>query len=315
MVVSGVEQQDTSISCSLNGQRSAANLCVCTPPWEGADCGRLRFAPAPPDSGYAAAGSAWGGEIVAGADGTHHLYAAAMSNGCFLKHWGGNSRVEHAVSSAGAVGPYGFESVAIDVEAHNPAAIALNNTTLGYKYAIFHIGAGVNGTDGGQNCSDAPCCQPEGGGPGCAACVPPFPPRPAVTRPHPPTGGAGSRVHTSNSLSGPWRPLPGVTGAASRCNNPAPALHLNGSLFLMCGSSTLLRSEHGDPAGPWSTVGALNRSAAPVPHLEDAFLWVSQVSCLQLTPIRLNIMHRSPYCCVVRDRRMGRSTPSFTPSQ
>ena len=276
VVASGVDTQHSSISCSLNGRRSAANLCVCTPPWEGADCGRLAFAPAPPNSGYTAAGGAWGGEIVAGADGKHHLYAAAMSNGCFLKHWGGNSRVEHAVSSAGAAGPYAFESVAVDVEAHNPAAIAMTNTSLGYKYAIFHIGAGVNGTDGGSNCtSDAPCCQPADGGPGCAACVPPRPPRPAVTS-RPPTGGAGSSVHVSDSLSGPWRPLPGLTGAASRCNNPAPALHHNGSLFLMCTSSTLLRSEHGDPAGPWSTVGSLNRSAAPVPHLEDASLWVAE---------------------------------------
>ena len=55
------------------------------------------------------------------------------------------------------------------------------------------------------------------------------------------------------------------------CNNPAPWQHPNGTIFIVCESSALFRAE--GPAGPSIHVATIKHSAAPVPHLEDAFLY------------------------------------------
>jgi hypothetical protein len=58
----------------------------------------------------------------------------------------------------------------------------------------------------------------------------------------------GATVHTSSSLNGPWSPLPGFPS----CNNPSVMQHINGTLFAMCDSNALWRSER--LAGPWMQV-------------------------------------------------------------
>ena len=59
-------------------------------------------------------------------------------------------------------------------------------------------------------------------------------------------GGAGSTIHTSKSLAGPWTPL--APNTLPRCGNPAPHVHRNGSLFVVCQHNMLLRAE--DIRGP-----------------------------------------------------------------
>ena len=86
----------------------------------------------------------------------YHLFAAAMTNGCLLKRWGSNSRVEHAVS-ADPLGPFVFRDVAVNVQAHNPAPLRLADG----RWVIYHIGQGKNGTNGGRTCHSRPCCLPD----------------------------------------------------------------------------------------------------------------------------------------------------------
>ena len=57
--------------------------------------------------------------------------------------------------------------------------------------------------------------------------------------------------------------------------HPAPLLHPNGTLFLVCGSSVLYSAPA--LAGPWTVAAAApfnNRSNAPTGSYEDAFIWI-----------------------------------------
>jgi hypothetical protein len=59
------------------------------------------------------------------------------------------------------------------------------------------------------------------------------------------------------------------------CNNPAPLLHPNGTLFLACDSATILRAPA--LAGPWSALSTPSfndHTNAPIGGYEDAFLWI-----------------------------------------
>ena len=62
-------------------------------------------------------------------------------------------------------------------------------------------------------------------------------------------GGGGSTIHISKSLDGPWVPL--ANNTLGGCNNPAPWVHPNGTIYIVCGGS-LKRSE--SLSGPWDTV-------------------------------------------------------------
>jgi hypothetical protein len=174
---------------------------------------------------------------------------------CTLAAWGRNSLITHATAAA-PEGPYARQGTAVGVWGHNPQVLRLRDGT----YALFHIGTGVGGSP--ENCSwpGAARAAPSGGGGGGGG-----------------GGGSGSAaggatVHVAASLDGPWSPFPGLPP----CNNPAPLLHPNGTLFLACNSDSLLAAP--GLAGPWSAVRApsfVNRSAgAPVGAYEDAFLWV-----------------------------------------
>jgi hypothetical protein len=219
--------------------------------------------------------------------GEYHLFAAAMTNGCLLKHWGSNSRVEHAVS-ADPLGPFVFRDVAVGVQAHNPAPLRLADG----RWVIYHIGQGNNGTNGGRPCHDRPCCLPK-----CSAC-------PGSSSFAPPSATSDSKqraaniwiaewaaranddavldvrrdpplpvvAHVANSPYGPWLPLHLTGEFVEGCINPAPWQLSNGTIYLICGSSILLRSE--SLTGPYDRVAFINRSLAPVPVIEDAALWV-----------------------------------------
>ena len=63
--------------------------------------------------------SSWGGNVAKAADGSFHLFAAAMTGGCNLGNWKTNSEVIHAVSDS-ALGPFRMASVVLPRWHHNP---------------------------------------------------------------------------------------------------------------------------------------------------------------------------------------------------
>jgi hypothetical protein len=69
---------------------------------------------------------------------------------------------------------------------------------------------------------------------------------------------AGSSIHVAQSLNGPWIPLePNTLGG---CNNPAPWVHSNGTIFIVCGGE-MKRSE--SISGPWQTVSTFTHAGGP----------------------------------------------------
>ena len=128
----------------------------------------------------------WGGNILQDkVSKKYHMYVSSMTNGCGLGHWRTNSRIEHAVSDT-ITGPYTFQDVAVNTQAHNAAPIALPDGT----FAIVHIGPGNRGPKGGANCSNQISSED-------------YFPLDEGDLNSPP----GSGIHVSDSLDGPWSPL------------------------------------------------------------------------------------------------------------
>lgn len=70
---------------------------------------------------------------------------------------------------------------------------------------------------------------------------------------------------------GPWIPLePNTLGG---CNNPAPWVHPNGTIFIVC-KDLLLRSED-SISGPWSQVSQFTHDGGPYGSYEDPYLYAS----------------------------------------
>jgi hypothetical protein len=225
--------------CSLNGAL-IDGVCMCDKPWSGHDCSTLNFHPVAFPQGYGMAPNltSWGGNTIRDAStGKYHMYVSAMTNGCPLSTWRSNSRVEHAVSDT-ITGPYHFVDVAVPTWSHNAAPISLKDGT----YAIVHIGTGVGPPSGGQNCSHSS----------------PFVPASAEEK-----GTAGSTIHVAKSLEGPWEPL--VPNTLGDCNNPAPWVHRNGTLYIVCGLS-MKRAD--SISGPWSTVSSFVHEGGPAGNYE-----------------------------------------------
>ena len=82
---------------------------------------------------------------------------------------------------------------------------------------------------------------------------------------------AGSTIHVSASLAGPWTPLePNTLGG---CNNPAPWVHPNGTIYIVCGGS-FKRAE--SIHGPWTTVSSFSHSGGPPGNYEDPYLFTDR---------------------------------------
>ena len=239
--------------CSLNGM-VVGGKCQCDKPWKGSACEFMDLLPVTYPQGYGMPHvglkniTTWGGNVLYdNASGTHHLYVSRMSNDCNLVDYQKNSRIDHAVSLTGPTGPYTFHDVAIPTFSHNAAPITLPDGT----YAIFHVGAGTGPPNGGVNCSNRTAV----GHRLPSALDTPFQ---DLAR----TGRTSYGVHVSKSLDGPWGAVPGVKA----CNNPAPWVHPNGTLYLWCGGS-LLRAD--SIAGPYTKVGNQTLSGTGVAgHLE-----------------------------------------------
>ena len=197
----------------------------------------------------------WGGGILVGDDGMHHMFVSRMTNNCTLSTWTKNSRIDHAVSQSGPEGPYAFVNVAVPTWAHNAAPLRLHDGDVA-KFAILHIGTGEGSPDGGKNCSE-PRAGPGKGDAGIGE-----------------LGAAGddggSTIHVSDSLDGPWRPLRNSLG---RCNKPAPWVHPNGTIFVGCGGS-FLRADK--VAGPYTQVAQFPMGGGPEGHYEDPQIYTDR---------------------------------------
>eukprot|EP00933_Yihiella_yeosuensis_P038928 TRINITY_DN32875_c2_g2_i1.p1 TRINITY_DN32875_c2_g2~~TRINITY_DN32875_c2_g2_i1.p1 ORF type:complete len:435 (-),score=50.00 TRINITY_DN32875_c2_g2_i1:50-1309(-) len=232
------------LCCSLNGKLKADGRCACRKPWKGPRCEVMGLLPVSLPQGYGMTPklTTWGaGILFDGAE--YHLYASAMTNNCSLANWQSNSRIEHA-SSPKITGPFVFKDVAVKTWSHNPAVLKLPDGS----YALFHIGQGDGPPSGGAECQGE-----------LAA-----------------TLKKGSTIHTSKSAGGPWTPLEN-NSLDKNCNNPAPWVHKNGTIFLVCsgGSSGngLWRSE--SISGPWKLVTAGLTAAGGVWGVyEDPFLYI-----------------------------------------
>lgn len=253
----------TDLDCSLNGACDAASgACACDAPWSGAACETMELRPVSFPQGYGmrahalqnGANTSWGGNVLF--DGTqYHLFVNAIANECLLGTWGRNSRIDHAVSGR-VEGPYSYRDTAVGVWASNPAPIVLppGGAAGAYKYAIFHIG---NGTvlPGVQNCT---------GG---------LPLPGADAAPAAPLLLDSSGISVSMSLDGPWTLLQGNT--LPPCNNPAPWVHPNSTLYALC-DDQVYRAEQ--LTGPWAKVGRAisHTSGPPTWHYEDPFLYTTK---------------------------------------
>lgn len=158
-------------------------------------------------------------------------------NGCPLNTWGQNSRCTHAVSAT-PEGPYAFADVAVTNWCHNPAIIV-----KGSVWALFHIGDGTGGAT--KNCTKAePQMKAFGGARDVAS-----------------ASAAGSTLHTAPGPNGPWTPASPLPS----CNNPAPFLARNGSVFVVCDGFTLYRADDLSASGAtWKMVTSIHASGSPI---------------------------------------------------
>ena len=277
--------------CSLNGDYNKGH-CVCDPQWQGVDCERLRLVPGSKDAGLQlakdAAGAAhnlyssWGGSVIEGGDGVHHIYAAVIENGCGLNAWRPNSAIGHATSHTGPAGPYQFQGIVKAHFAHSPQIIRNKDT-----YLIYQVGSGANNT--------APC--PVQSSPHCqyarnctAGCTGPK---------HPWMDGLNFYgpvdVLSSQSLDGPWASTTiGTCASVPGCEknstypgngndlNPAPLILSDGSVRMLWRSINYTKgsgqSYYASAHAPawnatytWDTTNLFPTFSWC--HIEDAFVW------------------------------------------
>ena len=147
--------------CSLNGECTVVHgnkqVCICDAPWTGESCQTLAVLPVNSSThpGAAAYGfspnvSSWGGSILRGQDGRHHMYVAQMKQGGLIG-WGSVSECIHAVSDAPS-GPFMRRDVVLSNECHGPVVIP---DPVTQSLLMFHIGTG-NSTSGFMHHSATP---------------------------------------------------------------------------------------------------------------------------------------------------------------
>ncbi|KAE8446957.1 hypothetical protein EG329_011439 [Mollisiaceae sp. DMI_Dod_QoI] len=151
----------TNLDCNLNGICSpSTQTCVCDPGWTTPTCGALDLLPAKLGSGYnhtASNTSSWGSKIIHSPTNPKqlHLFLAEFTHHCGLDYWSPYSRIIHATSLLGPLGPYTFEQEVVGTFAHNPTVIW---SPADEKYLLYYIGCPVqvNATCTGPSFSCGP---------------------------------------------------------------------------------------------------------------------------------------------------------------
>jgi len=238
---------NTDDDCFLNGQCLEAK-CLCDAGWTGANCSLLNLLPAPVVGayGYSHIVTSWGGiPILVGS--TYHLYVAEMVNGCGLCAWGSNSRIVHATSDS-VYGPYKFHDQAIPAQSHNPQ-IAVDYSGSSPTYLLFHIG---DGSGHPRNCTTGITDR-------------------RGKENHRESVLAGGTLHTATSPDGPW--IPQSPPGLGNCNNPAPYVFPNGTIYLVCTWSTVTAPSW---KGPWKSTPFHFQGNGGPGNWEDPFIWVDK---------------------------------------
>jgi hypothetical protein len=163
----------SDLDCNMAGVcDTATGACACDQGWTGAACARIDFAPeaAPCHGGglclnrtelqdeavaYSSAfTSSWGGDVVVDDDGDWHMFAAAFQNETTLSSWLTQSRIVHAVSASGPLGPYVPRGIVLaprepngtfnehgpwdETTQHNPA---VQYDPLSKTYLLYYMGS------------------------------------------------------------------------------------------------------------------------------------------------------------------------------
>ncbi len=136
--------------CNLNGV-CVTGACVCDRGWSGPSCGQLDLLPVEARSPAATSGqiwppqglqqSAWGGNVVAGADGGFELVVSDLGT-CGLEAWQTNSRIVSAKSKS-LTGPFVFDSEVMGAFAHNANPVKISAGPDRGALAVFHVGDGI----------------------------------------------------------------------------------------------------------------------------------------------------------------------------
>tara|TARA_B110000208_G_scaffold191913_1_gene260913 strand:+ start:2531 stop:4003 length:1473 start_codon:yes stop_codon:yes gene_type:complete len=211
--------------CSYNGICSDAGTCVCHPQWMGKHCGQLHLVATGLDAGLQSRDSlgrvsSWGGSVVRGDDGVFHMWAAEMTNNTGILVWMSNSRVRHAVSRNGPLGPFLPADIAFGLWGHEPTVARAPSG----EYVLFwtaHFGSEVP-------CSGIPC---EDGNNGNSV----MDPRKHCLNIHDCTNPTdlNSYMSYSQNPAGPWS-TPALVPKGdfgSGDTNLAPIINEDGSLF------------------------------------------------------------------------------------
>ena len=264
----------SDIACSLNGVMSGGK-CKCEAPWTGPVCAKLDIRPKKKDAlpayGFAPNVTSWGGNVIQNDAGTYDLWVSEMVGGCGLNTWTKNSRVVHATSATMGA-PFTFKDVALPVWAHNAAPVRAPKTHTACPgcYYLFHIGEGHH-TTAPQQCGPpaaeetSPASAGGDASPPCVGLC----------------ANSSSLVHRSRTPDGPWEPLPSIPGQG--CNNPAPAFARNGTLFVLCSSSSIWRTDDPTLATQWQSVSRINLNDSPWTaggheylRVEDPYLYMDR---------------------------------------
>ena len=185
------------------------------------------------------------------------LYVTEIAGaGCGLHNWQGHSTVVHATSTS-VTGPYQKQQVVLPSQAHNPQAIK-----IGVSWYIFHIGTATGSSTPAAACNET--LPPDAGLRRTAKSDRQEQPSTPASWGSVAKGATGSTIHKSDRPEGPFTPV----AQAPHCNNPSPAVHPNGTLFLAC---TWTIQKAAAPEGPWSEPLPLQPSKPnrwPIGHWE-----------------------------------------------
>ena len=170
------------------------------------------------------------GNVIAAAEPAASCTTFVAHHGRIGPHSEQEKKIELACSSTAACPA---EAAAACGAASNCSSFGISSEWMDGRKAQLYSSRSTSGIPA-DSCWTLYSCR----GDGAASPGPPAPPPrgPCVGM----CGNSSSLVHYSRTPAGPWLPLPSIPGQS--CNNPAPAFAKNGTLYVLCSSSSIWRS-------------------------------------------------------------------------